>query len=88
MKQYRHNRHPFGSRRVKHIHARNNEWVHVHRSQPLTQSVSNSGDWLWPLVAKIGGAIILFVIICNIIMALLPFLILGAIGWLFILARK
>jgi len=88
MKYYRHNRHPFGSRQVKHIHARNNEWVHVHRSHPVTQSVSNPCDWLWPLVAKIGSAVILFVIICKIITALLPFLILGAIGWFFILAYK
>lgn len=88
MKYYRHNRHPFGSRRVKHIHARNNEWVHVQRSHPVTQSVSNSDDGLWPLVAKIGAAIVLFVIICKILTALLPFLILGAIGWCFIVGRK
>jgi hypothetical protein len=47
-----------------------------------------SGDWLWPLVAKIGGAIIAFVLICKILTALMPFLILGAIGWFFIVARK
>jgi hypothetical protein len=88
MKAYRQHRNSFGSRRVKHIHATNNEWVCVHRSQPVTQSVSNSGDWLWRLVAKIGGALILFVIICKILTALLPFLILGAIGWFFIVARK
>jgi len=88
MKTHRHNRHPFDSRRVKHIHARNNEWVCVHRTQPATQSATDYGDWLWVLVAKIGGAIIAFVVICKILTALMPFLILGAIGWFFILARK
>ena len=88
MKAYRQHRNSFGSRRVNHIHASNNEWVCVHRSQPVTQSVSNSDDWLWPLVAKIGGAIIAFAIICKILTALLPFLVLGAIGWFYLVCRK
>ncbi len=88
MKAYRQHSNSFGSRRVKHIHARNNEWVCIHRSHPVTQSVSHCDDWLWSLVAKIGGAIIAFVVICKILTALMPFLILGAIGWFFIVARK
>jgi hypothetical protein len=88
MKYYRHNRHPFNSRWVKHIQARSNEWVCVHRSNPTTVSTSSCDDWLWPLVFKIGGSILLFVIICKIIAALMPFLVLGALGWFFLVTRR
>ena len=57
--------------------------------QPQPFSNSNKMTvWLWPLLFKIGGSIFLFVIICKILTALMPFLILGAIGWFFIVARR
>jgi hypothetical protein len=88
MKAYNSNRQPLDSRRVKHIHANRNEWVCVHRTYPVTPPTSSSIDWLWPLVAKIGGAIILFVIVCKVLEALLPFLVLAAIGWFYLVRRK
>lgn len=88
MKTYRQHCNSFGSRRVKHIHARNNEWVHVHRSQPVTQSFSGSADSLWPVAIKIGAAILAFVIISKILTAILPFLVLGAIGWFFLITHR
>jgi hypothetical protein len=88
VKAYSKNRQSFDTRKIKHIHARNNEWVCVHRTHPASRPAASSTDWLWPLVAKIGGAIIIFVIICKIITALLPLLVLAAIGWLFLLSRR
>jgi hypothetical protein len=40
------------------------------------------------LVVKIGGAILTFVIISKILTALMPFLVLGAVGWLFLATRR
>jgi hypothetical protein len=60
----------------------------VHRTPPVSRPTTASADWLWPLITKAGGAILLFVILCKILTALLPFLVLGAIGWFFLLARK
>ena len=50
--------------------------------------MSNSTDWLWPLVVKIGGAVVLFVMLCKILEALLPFLLLAAFGWFFLATRR
>ena len=86
MKTHNRHRQAFGSRRVRHVHAQNNEWVCVHRAHPTTHPTSS--DWLWPLVVKIGGAILTFVIISKILTALMPFLVLGAVGWLFLATRR
>jgi hypothetical protein len=88
MKSYRHKPQSFGHRRVTHIRAAPGEWVRVHRTPPVSQPTSAFADRLRPLLLKVGGGILLFVIICKILTALLPFLVLGAIGWLFIVARK
>lgn len=88
MQRYNHNSQSFGSRKIRHIHAENNGWVRVHRAQSTTHPASNRGDWLWAAGFKIGGAILAFVIICKIITALMPFLLLGALGWFFLATRR
>lgn len=65
-------------RNIRHVHASNDEWVRVHR-QPAPPSSGN--DALWRLALKVGGGIALFFIVCQIIKAMLPFLVLGALGW-------
>jgi hypothetical protein len=63
---------------IRHIRASNDEWVQVHRNSPP----SNSGDdWLWGPLWKVGGGILVLVIVCQIIKALMPFLVVGFLGW-------
>jgi hypothetical protein len=64
-------------RKIRHIRARNGEWVRVHRNPPAPAS---GQDALWWRVFQFAGGIFLFVIVCQIIKALLPFLVLGIIG--------
>jgi hypothetical protein len=61
-------------RRIRHIRARNDEWVHVHRGGG---SVGGASDWGW----KIGLTVVGLVITVEIIKELSPYLILGLIGW-------
>jgi len=65
-------------RNIRHIRAGNNEWVRVHRDPP--PSISDN-DWLWELLFKVGGGILLLYIACQIISAMMPFLAVGAVGW-------
>jgi len=65
-------------RNIIHIRADNDEWVRVHRDPPPP---APDTDWLWMLLFKVGGGILVFFIVCQIIKAMLPFLFLGALGW-------
>jgi len=62
-------------RNIRHVHAANNEWLRVHRNR-----TSGNGA-LWELALKVAGGIGLCFIVCQIIKVMLPFLVLGALGW-------
>jgi len=63
----------------RHIKANCNEWIHVHRAP-----AASSSDWSW-VVYVIGGLIVAYIV-----MQLLPYLLLGAVGLVFLkaLGRK
>jgi hypothetical protein len=63
---------------IRHIRARSDEWVQVHRNPPPP---SSGDDWLWTLLLQVGGGILVLVIACQIIKAMMPFLVLGFLGW-------
>ena len=54
----------------RHIKAKHNEWIHVHRAPAAPAS-----DWGW--VIKVAVWVIAFCIFLK----LLPYLLLGAAGW-------
>jgi hypothetical protein len=60
--------------KIRHIHARNDEWVHVHRDPP---SGGGGFDWIWKLGLGIAG----FLIAIEIIKAIFPYILLSLIGW-------
>jgi hypothetical protein len=55
----------------RHIKAKHNEWIHVHR-----EPASSASDWSWVIKAVVG------VIAFCIFLKLLPYLLLGAAGLL------
>ena len=63
---------------IRHIRAGNDEWVQVHRDPPPP---SSGDDWLWGLLWKVGGGILGLFIVGQILKALMPFIVLGALGW-------
>ena len=67
-------------RNIRHIRARDDEWVQVHRS-PAPAPPSGGDDWWIGLLLKVGGGILACWLICELLKALLPFLVLGALGW-------
>jgi hypothetical protein len=70
-------------RNIRHIHADNNEWVRVHRNRvPAPAPSSDKDDWWVGPLLKVGGAILAFWLICTLLKAMLPFLVLGALGML------
>ena len=72
-------------RNIRHIRARNDEWVQVHRDAAPAPAPSYDGsDWWFVLLLKVGGGILAFWLVCTIIKAMLPFLVLGALGWFFL----
>ncbi len=66
------------SKHIRHIRADNDEWVQVHRDTPPP---SSGEDWLWLLLCKVGGGILGLVIVGQILKAVMPFIVLGALGW-------
>jgi hypothetical protein len=58
----------------RHINARNDEWVHIHRAPP---SGGGGFDWIWRIALPVAG----FFIAIEIIKAMAPYVILGLIGW-------
>lgn len=67
-------------RKIKHVRANHDEYVHVHRPAPL---VSPSGGWeqLAPTVGKWVAGVCLVLWVLNLLLPYLPWLILGAICW-------
>jgi hypothetical protein len=61
-------------RRVIHVHARNDEWVRVHRG-----GFGASCGWEGLLI-KVGVSVVAFFVVCLIIKMLLPYLVLAAVG--------
>jgi hypothetical protein len=68
-------------RYIRHIRAGNDERVQVHRDPAPPTSDNDDARALWGLLFKVGGSILLFVVVCQIIKALLLFLFSGALGW-------
>ena len=67
-------------RNIRHIRAGNNEWVHVHRNHSPAPS-SSGGDWWVDLLLKVGGGILALWVIGAILKFLMPYLVLGFVGW-------
>ncbi|MGO9200724.1 MAG: hypothetical protein ACLQM8_09310 [Limisphaerales bacterium] len=67
-------------RRVRHLTARNDDWTAVHRPPPGPRAGAGEGWWLG-LLLKVGGGVLAFWVACSVIKAIVPFLVLGAIGW-------
>ena len=65
-------------RNIRHIRARNGEWIQVHRDPPPSKS---GEDWPVMLLLKVGGGMLLFFLACEMIKALMPFIGLGLLGW-------
>lgn len=68
----------YQNRRVRHINAKPSEWVRVHRPAPAP---SSHGDAIWGLIFKIGLSIAAFFIVCEIIKAMLPLILIGGAAW-------
>ena len=61
-------------RNVRHIHARDDEYIHVHRGGG---SSGGGSVWVWKIVLALVGLIIAV----QILQAIGPFLILGLMGY-------
>ncbi len=67
-------------RRIRHLTARNDEWIAVHRPHSHPGTGGDGDRWLG-LLLKVGGGVLAFWVACSVIKAIVPFLVLGAIGW-------
>jgi len=65
---------------IIHISPKPDEWVHVHRNHSPAPS-SSGGDWWVELLLKVGGGILALWLVCAILKVLMPYLILGFLGW-------
>ena len=62
--------------RTRHFHAKSNEWIRIHRTQPAG---GNGNPDFWPKIAMWGIGI---AVGGYILVQLLPYLLLGGLGWM------
>ncbi len=64
-------------RKIKHVQARSNEWIRVHRRQ----SLRTPGDPWIALAFRAAGAVALFCFVIWLLSELLPWLVLLGVGY-------
>ena len=67
--------------KIRHVHARNDEWVRVHRGNGRGTTGgcgSVGGDWGW---MKVAGGVVLAMVAIAVLSALMPYIVGGLMIW-------
>ena len=75
-------------RKVKHVYARDDQWVRVHRQPSPAPRSGGGSDWLFTAILWVAGIWFGLYLLAELVKMLMPFLMLGLLGFIFLKFSK